>query len=354
MFGNEYLLIPKSITMKKAIYLLIVLCLFVFSCKKEHSSQPDNKLYKVTFNVSGFTQGTTVFSAKGNSNRKIDALQIDALSDNVTNLVYAVFDASGNFVHNIYQNSSTATNFGTITDNLAAGTYTIVFVAGQDLLYGYGTYEDPTDPSAALFSTLSSAQIFYKNYDGDDLGDFQDTFYKKLSLTVSTTSTSQAITLDRINGELELYIKDALPANAASIEFSTVASLEYSIATSSPLAPLSGYSLNAESNIPADSAGVSNYNFSAIVLNTTQSFTVNIYCYDVNGNVIAQRIVDNVSCQVNKKTILTGSLFGGPTGGSITGGFSISIDTAWNPVKVNVPFVGSIRNKKVNSARLIH
>ena len=331
--------------MKRILYLSIISGLLLFSCKKEHNkSGNDNTLHNVSFTVNGFTQTSGPFSVTGNKHTITDAVKASAISANAytpdstngkTYIVYSVYDATGKYIHSITQSSDQA-NFGTLTDNLIAGNYTVNIAAYPGLLDAQGSYAPYYLTGYA--TALSSAVLAYS----DGRPQFIDTFSKTFGITVSATSTiNQNVTLARINGELELAITDSSPSNVTEIAV-TVSNeyLEYNVATSNPdtlnhNGPMMFYAYT-HASFPS-----TNFTFSGIVLNTIHPFTATITCYDVSNNVIALKTVNNVYCQVNKTTILSGNLFGSQTGNS-TDGFTVSINPAWNLVQDTVKF-SSIR-----------
>ncbi len=326
--------------MKKIIYTTIILSLTLFSCHKDHQ-KPTGKTQQITFNVTGFSQSTAPFNTvSGNASKHGRSLATLPLSAAITQLFCIVYDASGNFVHVVHQDTSAA-NFGQISDALAVGTYTVVFVGGQDDLYGYGTANDPQ-----TFFGLSHDDVYY--YGPSEVGNstdepthFQDSFLKKETLTVASTTITQNVVLDRIDGELEINIEDAIPVNASSIVFNTVQGAnEFILSTLTPFIYYDdtqyGY-INLQSVFPASAIGHTNYNFTIPILNTVMPFAATLTCYDKSGKSIAIVNVPAITCEVNKRTLLTGKMFGG-SGGGTGPGFNATIDTAWNPIKNNISF----------------
>jgi hypothetical protein len=311
--------------MKKILYYLTISTLLLASCKKEQK-KPASSLQKVSFTVAGFAQSTATFKAPSSASaRALDALGPDSLKNYIANLTCLIYDATGKNVVTATQ-TSTQAGFGNITEYLQAGSYTVAFVGGQK--------------GIAIYGDLSSAGFSYPDPPLDDNIPFKDTFFDKIALTVGTSSTSQSVTLHRIDAQLEINIQDQIPAGATSINLtiSNEAYL-YSIANQAPVDALSeGIDpvLTFNQQLTASDIGKTNYNFSTIILNTIEPFTVTLTCKGSQG-VIATQIIPNVTCQVNKKTLLTGNLFGG-SGTNSTGGFQLSVDSTWNPVNINIPF----------------
>ena len=155
--------------MKRTIYITTILSVFLFSCKKEHTKTTDNTLHKVTFTVNGFTKGTAPFNISGSRHPVTDALTADTLNG-INYLVYSVYDATGVYVHSILQ-SSDQSNFGSITDNLVAGNYTVSIAEYPGHLDDANNYS--LFALAGYNTSFSSANIYYNNSTG-----FIDTFLK--------------------------------------------------------------------------------------------------------------------------------------------------------------------------------
>lgn len=298
--------------MKKKLLYGIILSVLLFSCKKDHNSGTAKKTYSVKFNVSDFIQ--TIGNAP--SKKEVNKIKTNAttipISNYLTQLYYYVFDSNGEIIHSLTQDSST-TNFGNIADNLPEGTYTIVIAAGKSGL------SFQTNPPL-----LSQTKLSYP-------GPWKDTFLKKFQITVSDGGVNQVVKLDRIVGQLEVNILDALPATAKSISIKiSPESSGYSVGTSTPYT--SGVDVTTTTDIPASAAGTTNYKTYCIVANTITPFTVSITCYDASKKVLGSAEVTNVTCQPNTKTILSGNL----AGGNVV--FKISLNSAWDPTTIQIPF----------------
>ena len=306
--------------MKKAILFLFVAVMFFCSCKKDQKKGPvtPSKTYKVNFNVSAFTQ-EIIGSTK-------NQLQTEGLKSNstigiqnyLTELYYVVTeknDYNQTPVHMLKQDS-TASNFGTISDNLPAGDYTIMIAAGKKDL---------------LFSTTHSGDIgphWDINYQ-PFRSPWKDTFFDKFDITVSG-AINQSVTLNRIVGQLEVNILDAIPANASSFGVTVNdENFTYIVYPSEIFRDLS--TLTIKTAIPPALIGTTNYKKDIIINNTGTPFTVTIVCYDASNVPIGTAIVNNVTCEKNRKTILSGKLFG------TNNTFNVNL-SPWNPTPVTTPF----------------
>lgn len=333
--------------MKRILFGLISVCMVLLSCKKEHTKiiNPDQTLYKVTINV-GFSQQTSDFkpnSLKKTNSLSTNNLQTFALSDQIKVIYYAVYDSVGNNVHIIKQLSTDA-DFGSFTDNLKSGRYTIAVAAGQSNNLVLGPQSNQT------LSKLSTDIISDNHPDGTNSFS-ADVFFKKIALSVSTTASTQSIDLVRIVSQLVVNIEDAIPANAQTMEviIGNVDNL-FNIGTET----LGYFNMPSQVTnfytIPSAAIGTTNYKISTIVLG--QSASVTIQCastpIDVfkndfgylgyNKDIFAQKVINNVAFQPNTETLLTGKLFGG-NGTTGTGGVKAVIDTTWNqsPLLISFP-----------------
>lgn len=297
--------------MKKAIPYLLVIGLFIASCKKEHSATPapnptDTTLYDVTFNVSGFSQIIkTASKSKQTINSNSD------IQNNVTVLYYFVRRLSGNGTGLTLRQDTTSENFGTLSDRLAAGKYGIYIVAGQDGL-------------------SSSAPMVSYN------GRWKDTFYKGDTITVSDTPIVKDLTLGRVVGQLEVNITDLIPTNADNIVVNVKSDFGRMYLSPAPIAGQDhGYDpfdVNDTTKIPVDAKGKIGLKIKPIILiNTREAFNVNITCYDASKKILGSAIVSDLTCERNTRTLLTGNLFNTNNSPSV-------ILAPWNPNPVNVPF----------------
>jgi len=331
--------------MKKFLFGLVSVYIVLASCKKEHSKDlgPSKATHQIVFNV-GFSKSIVDFATgKLKVNSLKDNATDTALTNNVKVLYYAVYDSSGNSVHTIQQLSTDAA-FGSYTDHLASGTYTLIVAAGGDSLkissdtYGELVRSLGLDVLSYGFSDNVEAPRWYA-FNGD-------TFCKKITLNVSNTDATQNISLDRITSKLVINIEDALPANAKTIYVSCNPSYKYYVGLNLPSShhTYNDYSITVP--VPAGLAGTTNYKVSMILLTGTP-FNVEISCSstppptNLSGTptpvIIADKVINNVAGQANKVTLLSGSLFGGATTHS-TGGFTVSVDTAWNATPITKSF----------------
>lgn len=356
--------------MKKVIFGLLTIMIIAASCKKDH--QPvvranllSAKKYPVLFTVSQFTQSTGSIYQKRSltsliqKNNLVTAADTSVLNQNFE-YFYLIYDSNGTEIKRIIRNSfspgyetvyqfvdgdpvreiSTRPDsdpFNVITDSLAAGTYTVVVtgctnaqIEELEIDYSDGNYSR----ESPVYSPYSTATVF-PGQGLDNIPRSVDIFFGKCTLTVTGPTKSDAITLNRIVGEVEVDLTDAvIPSNVSYIILGRSGELNgYAIANETP---------NTPTDQEADPPETLDNNFSYLtgadytrgtyimqryVLNTLSPIDVVINAYDSNGIIIASKTVPQVQIQKNRRTILTGKLFDN----SVTAQFTINANAAWGP-----------------------
>lgn len=308
--------------MKRYIYSMIFVCLVILSCSKDHSKETGiaEGTHKVVFKVGGFSQQSGGFETRGVTTNRLTTNAADtSLTNRISVLFFAVYDSSGKLV-SLTKQLSTVSYFGTYSNNLRAGNYTIA-IAGGGKSFSYEAI--PYVPGvAADAQSLSTDVLIYRGAD-ININPFSDTFFKKIALTVSSGDVTQNITLNRITSKLDINIQDAIPANTTSITARTDVGVAawFLVGTETPSSEEEIYLVN---NIPANKIGTSNYTISTIVLYKSP-VTIDLYAKNSKGETFAEKIIKNVTFEKNKLTVLSGSLFGG-SGPNST---NPVIDTAW-------------------------
>ncbi|HTD98291.1 MAG TPA: hypothetical protein VK668_03360 [Mucilaginibacter sp.] len=301
--------------MKKAILFSIMASLLLFSCKKDHKNTPDpaSKTHKVNFTVSGSSEITS-------STGKI---QVNSLKTNAQTsivgymdlLYYYVFQADGTTLVHALKQDSTQTNFGNISDNLPAGTYTIMIVTGKKGLV----------LTTAQVLGFNEELIYYSNAPG--VTPWLDTFYSKFQITVADADINQNVALNRIVGQLEVKILDTIPVAAKSLAIS-VKNENFELRIPSMI-PYNAKLLTDSIILAASAKGLPNFTVDQIIANTVTPFTVTIKCYDATNKLLGNVTVNSVSCQQNTRTILSGKLFG------VGNGYGIGVSDWKPPIYVN-------------------
>lgn len=308
--------------MKKFLSGIILISVLLASCKKDAvinhnggSNTQDTAKRKVTF-VIGFSQQAAGFKSNG-TQKVVNGLTTNAAdasfdsNPQITTLLYTVYDAGGNEIHQIKQVKGVDADFGSYTDNLNPGTYTVAVAAGKTGIF----VNSGSQPQKLSTDVLRSP------------GDIGDLLFKKITLMVTNNNSTQDVALDRISGGLQIVIKDALPANAGSLTLDYISGYKvFNVGseTKTSIQP----TLQAGVNIPVSARGSTNYTFITYFMPISQSFNVVLSCNTGSstsrGTVIATKTIP-VTVETNRMTILSGNLFGGGGGGGIT----TSINTSW-------------------------
>jgi hypothetical protein len=293
--------------MKKIILPILLMPFLFYSCKKESKQvTPINtsKKYQVQFGVSGFQQiilNTTKARHQENSIKNV----FGATGNELT-LDYLVYDSNGNLVHTITQPADSGKTT-TVKDSLPAGTYTFCFAIGGAARLILPRYKEITYPDPST---------------GETGPDWRDTFVKQLTLTVGSGNVNQNVTLDRLVAELEADITGPIPANAT--KFTIKVDKEYIYGKFSGQPDTTRGPSGIKSRYVFFPMTQTTTKFSLILLNTASPVNVELTAYDASGSILAKATVNNVTCAVNTRTILTGALFG-----SQTSTFTVSLNNQW-------------------------
>jgi hypothetical protein len=238
--------------MKKLPFILLATMIIV-SCKKDSriinlQTKTNIKKYAVKFSVAQFTETVTPISAS--KTRNLTTIQNNAAPPDTTTLgkqlleyYYLVYDNAGNEIRRIYRASAdyqteadfhagpqynqggivglryinTTNLYNVLTDSLATGTYTVVFAGTNDVDNGIGINNSDVDQDAVEIFSLLPQAIIYAGQGLDAYPRSQDLFFSKNTLVVGNQNTTSNITMNRVVGQLEVDLQDAIPANVAYI-----------------------------------------------------------------------------------------------------------------------------------------
>jgi hypothetical protein len=312
---------------------LAVVCFFC-SCSKEDTPATPGKTpektatqkHAVEFRLPGFTTNVGEFRKTGTSSAQRDSL----LETQIDEVYYFAYDSAGNEVNNIRQMRGEL-GFGTIKDSLAPGNYTIVLMAQKDTYI----WSEATTEHRPL---ATAGPRLYSNFDGYVLGDL---FFKKLSLTVNNADTvvTNNLTLERMVGKLEVNVLDAEPYSPTGHSL---------FVTASPEITTFGFANGAATIFAASDTMLVPLGepyllgrYAKTMLNTEIPFTVTVTDYHYMTNVTTRKVIPNVRCYRNKRTILTGKIFDGEVTNppaTTPGGFKVSINDVWDTDDVNIDF----------------
>ncbi len=267
----------------------------------------EQKKYDVQFSVADFSKSVAPMNAAANKATMATTADLKSYADYFT---YQVYKANGDLVNTINQTSSSA-NFGTVSDKLPPGTYTVYLIASKVYM--------PDISNSGL--TMRSTSYW------------NDLFGKKISLVVSDSAISETATLERLVGGLEVNITDAMPKDIGRI--SVFIQIENQFILHNGSKPGIATSVTRNFNMTTADAGVSNKSFMLYVGNTFTATDVVIRAYDVNGGFIAEKTVPNVTFAKNQKTVLTGNLF---TATNTTAGLASQVNPEWTATSTPIKF----------------
>lgn len=319
-----FITLTKLNFMKKAILLLLVAIAFCSSCKKDQKkgTVTPAKTYKLNLHIADFTQTIENSSSKQVQASGLKTNAATPAAGYLDQLYFYIYHSDGaqQLVHTLVQDS-TYSNFGNISVSESPGSYTIIIGAGKPGL------ASSLSKKGLDLQYLKSSNYFY--YPGGPFAQWKDTFYGQLNITING-DINQDINLSRIVAQLQIKITDAIPAAASTISVTIDSDyLNYTLYYQKPDA-ITKVVYNTA--IPAAAKGKTNFTFNNLIGNTITPFSAKIVCYDAAKNVLGTALVNNIICQQNKRTILTGALFGSQNN------FTVSLNDTWNATPINATF----------------
>lgn len=263
----------------------------------QEEEKVDGELTKLTFSVSRFEQlPFDVASAK--SRASTDVRQV------CSRISFAVFH-NGNKVSSTNQDADNS-DFGRFSVRLAKdSTYTVVVVAHN----GTGS------------ATISSPeQIKFKD------NKMTDTFYYCQNITVGT-QTNYELQLRRAVAMFRLVVNDNTPDEVTQMEF-------YYTGGSSTFDATTGYgcvkSKQSETRTVSQSAhtGSSTYEIYTLPRADSDGLKITVSAVDALGNVLQERVFENVPVKANQITQYSGNFYDGTpeVADSIV---IVTVDDAW-------------------------
>ncbi|MCW3464828.1 FimB/Mfa2 family fimbrial subunit [Chitinophaga nivalis] len=304
----------------KKLLLIPVLASLLFSCKKEDSTStttvPKEKR-PVQFSIADFIREEENLGSAHGRAIQATASQDTAPAVRLSDIYYLAYNDNGVKVSYRHQDTvNQRATFGTIADSLAPGTYTIVFIASEKPIY----------TEALTFNNNINAHYFGPELTGVGVLPMGDLFYKKLQVTVSAAGNiaTQPVTLDRIVGRLEVNILDALPATDNNGYIWTQVNpitLFYNIYNNTVRPP--------EYTWDWRGTRINQNTFRDYILGSDSAFNVTIHYRDKNTGADQVKVINNVKCNTNKKTIIKGYLYGVP-GNPGGPAYQVRINQDWN------------------------
>jgi hypothetical protein len=317
--------------MKPLSLLGISLCFLFFACKKESTQLATNKENQekvaIKFSISDFKHQVTDISASQTGRKNSTLLRDSVLEKQINHLYYLAYSEDMGYLQVSYKHQDATYNnydFGNIRDSLTPGNYIIILVGSNG----------PSNFNQAPLGIFGDARLLlYSDANGPTR--LPDTYLKKFSIVVNKYDSLPYtdITLKRISSNLEVNILDAPnrgpDTDNISVSITPEASF-YSFAFEQ-----SGYNWDETPirNITRKSLNT----FSDYVLNTDTEFSVIIKYTDKISGSFFTKTIPNVRCYMNKKTILTGNIFGANPPDS-TDGFKVKVNDTWEPDGEIIPF----------------
>ena len=291
--------------MKRLLYIAAV-ALFAASCSNEIQETEETviqtPLAQVRVSVSDFTVTHEDFP---NTRAVQDAKDYAS----VKALTLAFYDAEGNEIYKAEQvrsDNTTYTTFGEFECELPIGTYTLVAIGR-----GMGANNDDvfvlTSPTEAGYTSALA----------------RETLAKTQSVVIRSASpVDLSVTLDRVCTKLNIVSTDGRPADVAKIR-TTYAAGGKSFNPTTGLATVNtGFSVvNTISKAVGQPVNVVSYLF--LILDE-QQMDVTIESLDANENVLATKVIHNLSFKRNRVTKVSGTMFSAGTSS-----FSIQLNTDW-------------------------
>ncbi|MEO3404599.1 hypothetical protein AAFN85_11900 [Mucilaginibacter sp. CAU 1740] len=288
------------------------------------------KKHKVTFTVSGFTKaGTPVNSAIRANALKPNVIVLPADDKYYPKIMYAVYDSTGTQVSRLEENLSpddmdklfrieknsrteisNVVPFGTVTDSLKAGNYTVVIMAGTQrggLNNPMEFWKIPLANNLYPELPLSEAKFYPSNDHNPFFTLMDDAFIYKAALKVSATNIEQTVAPEQTVGKVSITIQDVIPGLASYLRISIDNEL-YTYNISKAEAEVTRTDLASNNYGVYDHRGETNHTFSFNVLNTQTPFTLKIESYQ-NYDKIFTRTIPNVRVNKGQTTQISTKLF---------------------------------------------
>src|SRR5690606_30436439 len=211
-------------------------------------------------------------------------------------------------------------NFGMIADELPVGSYKVTF-SGSDM--------GEIDISNTYRGWISLHQ-----------GGKADIFHKEIDLTVQEGGVlTQSVEMIRKVGQIEIVPIDKIPSRVYWIKYTVhkVSWLFYlkdhSGRNDSKVTTNIFYNTDADAGLFPDYTQPLFANF-FLDRDLPAVASVSIQAYDKSGNTLVDKVIHDVPVSINKKTILTGYLFGNLAEQD----FLVTFDDNWNSDIIDIKF----------------
>lgn len=292
-----------------------LLLLAFSSCKKDKPAAPvaDGKLHNVNFTFNAFS---VEYANTQTNDLKNNALAIQAIE--INEIQVFIYDSKGKLYRESNLRRGTDGSYANISYQLPSGTYTFVFINPNPINGRYYLNKDQLNTG-----------YFYYGGTNVDRGEFRETFYKQLSVTVNNTDVSNTVDLTRVVAGLKIIIKDAIPANVTSL----ILTID-TVYTAMQIKD--GLPFKSDKYVDVAfwdryylSAGVSNYTITRQLLSgPNNTISVSLKAQNTRQEIIATKAIRNITINPNKVTVLSGNLFGG--NGTNNNAVDVKADTTWS------------------------
>lgn len=328
-YTNTFLLIQFFI------FLLIISC-----TKKEltngKETEKDKPKSLVSFNVSNFSQN---ISPIDESNNVLLAESKTSVSSDSLKKVFSALacyilqrNVSTPYTKLIWQ-SNTSGNFGSLSDSIPYGKYTAYFAGVGSGAYVPTIFRSLPNISFLLQSGLSSFAISNSDcFVGDSVN---------FNIDGITQNKDLSVTMHRIVGLLRVLIEDDEPGlNLRLTVTPGVVNGFYKYSTgkydTTAISERAGEFYEREGNrFRKIATGI--YEIYMPYLNKSFPFLIEQLDSD-NNTVIKSKKVDNIICQLNKVTTVSGKFFSESNGSNQKPSFNIDVDSNWSKDTIKIKF----------------
>lgn len=280
--------------MNRFIFIAIIPFLLLLSCQKNESEEV-LITHEVTFQVSTLKSSYEPLVKASTQTRS----SMEELKNSISEIRYIVFRNGSKFSEGSQTYETSPTTFGNVTISLPSGTCDVYFTGT-----GKGTGE------TYFTSERVSGRTEWGIY-----GKLREVFYNSAKEITINPETNYSIEMKRQTGAITLNITDA--ANAP-LTFGGL-SIELQYYTSWYFSDFSYNPTSISQTFPG-----SNSNFPQIMIHTWPSLnnTLVLNVLDIDNNIVKSKSI-TYNVYPNKKTIITGELFGGDQD------FLVTINSEW-------------------------
>lgn len=291
--------------MKKILFYAAIAAMCLTACSTEDPEEanvslrikadtsPVKELVTITFKCQGYDITTSDFGTRA---------ELKANGKQLTDL-WVLDYVDGALAQDAIHQTSSDSDFGTPTVNLAVGSHHLYFIASRGK-----TPTLNTDAGTITFGIVS------------------DTFYKDLLLDVTASSNgSRSVTLERCVTKFTAVITDAIPEGAATFNMTPTAwYYGWDYVAGTPTTDTASQAIII--NIPASEIGKTNESLNIFSFSVSDEWTtdVAIDCKKGDGTILGTATIADVPLKQNRITTFSGPLF------SANGLTTVSLSADWD------------------------